>query len=173
MSHEIFALLGLGAPGRAFRDKSFELPGGCIGWIRWMDRDWITGDSRPALAFDVPPDEPLDPFAEDLTDEWLDRCPDAGRFVFLIEDASAWASRQEAANATADVVAGLLAFAVPLSQAFSAVRLEADWVERGRVLLQDVQERDADFVPALRLLPSCARLAERSPTAPSSTAACS
>lgn len=136
-------MLGLGAPGRAFRDKSFELPGGRIGWIRWMDRDWLAGVSRPTLSFEVPPDDPVDPFAEELTDEWLDYCADAGRFVLSIEDPSPWETRQEAANVAADVAAGLLAFAVPVSQELSAVRLEADWVERGRVLLQDIQERDA------------------------------
>lgn len=143
MSDEAFALLGLGASGRAFRDKHFELPGGRIGWIRWIDQAWLDGDGRPTVSFEVPPDEPLDPFAGELTDEWLDHSSEAGRFVIHVENAGPWASAQDMAGAAADVAAGLLAFAAPLSEEFGAVRLEPDWVNQGFVVLQEIERRDA------------------------------
>ena len=76
-----WVLLGVGARGTTFRGSRYELPFGWIGWTRWRDAEW------PEKRFPAAHYEPNDPERrpEEMSEEWLDLAPAAGRLVVHID----------------------------------------------------------------------------------------
>lgn len=145
---EYYALLGLGARGKNFRDRHFALPGGRLSWIRWRERAWETGEDRPMLMPIATPeeDEALAALPEEGSEEWLDLSPEAGRFVVEIDDCSPWDDTGLAVAAVGDAVLGLMSFDGALLEEMQMVRLEPGWVGTGEVLVEDLLERDRDLM---------------------------
>jgi hypothetical protein len=100
-----WVLLGIGARGRAFRGCRYELPFGWIGWIRWRDAEWP--EKRfPAAHYESEDEWGLLP--EQMSEEWLDLAPAAGRLVVHVERGYApWDSAAQAASAVSDLLHSL------------------------------------------------------------------
>ena len=145
---ECFAFLGLGARGKNFRDCHYPVPGGELVWLRWRDRNWATGADRPVLMGLATPaeQEAMDPQPPELSEEWLDLCPEAGRFVVAIDDSGPWEHPSLAAAAVADAIVGLMSFNGALLEEIPLVRLEPGWVDAGEVVIQELFERDRDLM---------------------------
>ena len=141
-----YAIAGLGARGEVFRGTTWPVPPvGEIVWVRWHDTDWDKGLERPTTERVIGPDDPIEPEPPEFSEEWYDLCRDAGRFIIQIQEHGPWADRDEAAEAICDALSGFVSMVLPLGVEFSAVEIDPKWVNRGRVVIQEVEARDSQY----------------------------
>jgi hypothetical protein len=135
-----WVLLGVGARGRAFRGCRYELPFGWIGWIRWRDAEW------PEKRFPTAHYEPDDPWRspEEMSEEYLDLAPAAGRLVVHIDqDPAPWDSAAQAASAVSDLLHSLDMPTVVFGVERGLAGLDQKMLSAGEVCPQDIPWENA------------------------------
>jgi hypothetical protein len=129
-----FLLHKLFARGATFRGREFTFPGGRIVWVRFS----MSGD-RLTMHVGWAGEEPviLDP--PEGSEDWLDKHPEAGRLVILAKD-------QRTAAVVSDAIGAMLALLHgALGMHYPAIEIPAEWVERGEILLADLDALSADW----------------------------
>lgn len=136
-----WVLLGIGARGKAFRGCHYKLPFGWIGWIRWRDAEWP--DKRfPAAHFE--PEDDARPYPEQMSEDWLDLAPGAGRLVVHVaQKYEPWDSATQAASAVSDLLQSLGAHLLIAGGEGGLARLEHEALIVGEVCPQEIPLENA------------------------------
>jgi hypothetical protein len=136
------------ARGATFRRREFTFPGGRIVWVRFS-----MPVERLTMHVGWAGEEPLILDPPEGSEDWLDKRPEAGRLVILVED-------ERTAAVVADAIGAMLALLHgALGMHYPAIEIPAEWVSRGEILVGDFDALYAD-----RRVPLAERLHPRTGT---------